>query len=1002
MRKFTTMMKRFLVGFLLISPLFSNAQTPEWQTAASDAYNNFPEVPHGLLEAVAFVQTRMTHLDVSTAESCTGMPRAWGYLGLVANGQNYFRNNLQKVALLSGYPAQEITANPTIEFQAYAAAYTQLRALDPAIATLSTPQAIRSIVQQLSFIPDTGAVNLFARDAETYEILRFMNSPEYQQQYDFPAYHFNLREVFGNANYDVLSSPRIVFTPTGISTPSGISYKPAVGGVKSTQYGPAIFNPAPSCNFSSRNGVAISAITIHTIQGTYAGAISWAQNCSSSVSYHYVVRSSDGQITQMVLEEDKAWHVGSENPYTIGYEHEGYVDQPQWYTEAMYTASADLSRDIVGSGYGIPALRTYYGASSAVTQTLGGCTKIKGHQHFPNQTHTDPGINWDWEHYYRLINNNPAITSLTAASGAWYDSGGAAANYTDDERQIWVFQPTNAASVTITFSQFSVESGYDKLFVYDGNSINAPLLGVFTGNTSPGTIIGSGAALTLEFRSDCSTTGTGWSANWTSTSVDDIPPTSIVQSLPDFQTENFSVSFTDADAGLGVARSYYNVSDRADVVFDWHGNADYGFLHETFDNEEPDLWTEVTGDWFRTGQHYELTDITQSNSNASTPLMQDSLSEYVFHWTQNITTAGANQRAGAHFFCDNTALPNRGNSYFVYLREASNLAQIYEVINDTWTLQAEDTVVINNNTTYDVKVSYNPTDGLIRLYVNDVFAVEWTDPDPLKSGNGFSLRSGGCAVKFDNIRVWKSRYNVVELSVGADSLLRYQSMNLTTAAKVSSLVIDYSDNWSDVASEEYFIDWTAPEVAYLNDGISGADIDTIYTPVVSANWFFNDLHSGMSSYSVAVGTSSSAQDILPWTNAGLLGSLNHVLANPVLGTTYYVFVRGENQAGLVFESVSDGQILLEEEQSNAGLEQTQHLQLLVYPQPANESVTIIGNWQDASAYVYDMTGRKIAEYTLSGSSVTIPVRDLASGQYQLLVSDKNSHGTCRIMVEHNR
>lgn len=996
------MLKRFLVGFLLISPLFSKAQTPDWQTAASDAYSNYPEVPQGLLEAVTFVQTRMTHLDASTAESCTGMPRAWGFLGMVANGQNYFHNNLQKVALLSGYPAEEIIADPTIEFQAYAAAYTQLRLLDPAMTTLSIPQQIRAIVQQLSFIPDTGAVNLFARDAEMYEILRFMNNPEYQQQYNFPIYHFNLREVFGSSNYDVLSSPRIVFTPTGISTPAGINYKPTVGSVKSTQYGPAIFNPAPSCNFSSRNGVAVSAITIHTIQGTYAGAISWAQNCSSSVSYHYVVRSSDGQITQMVLEEDKAWHVGSENPYTIGYEHEGYVDQPQWYTEAMYTASADLSRDIIGSGYGIPALRTYYGASSAVTQTLGGCTKIKGHQHFPNQSHTDPGINWDWEHYYRLINNNPAITSLTAASGAWYDSGGAAANYTDDERQIWVFQPTNAASVTVTFSQFSVESGYDKLFIYDGNSIDAPLIGVYTGSTSPGTVTGSGTALTFEFRSDCSTTGTGWTANWTSTSVDDIPPTSIVQALPDFQTENFNVSFTDADAGLGVARSYYCVADRSDWMLDWHGNADYGFLYETFDNEDPADWAEVTGDWYRTGQHYELSDIAQSNSNASIPLVQDSLSEYVFQWEQNIFSVGANQRAGAHFFCDNTSLPNRGNSYFVYLREASNLAQIYEVINDTWTLQAEDTVVISNNTTYDVKVSYNPADGLIRLYIDDALAVEWTDPDPLKSGNGFSLRSGGCMVKFDNIRVWKSRYNVTELSVGTDSLLRYQSSDMNTAAKVNSLVIDYSDNWSDVTSEEYLIDWTVPYVMILSDGTTWTDIDTIYTPVVSGTWAFNDLHSGMASYEVAIGTSTSTQDIMPWTSAGLLSSLNHVLTNPVIGTTYYVHVRGENQAGLVFESVSDGQILLEEEQSNAGLEEAQNLELFVYPQPANESVTINGNWQDARAYLFDMTGRKITEYALPGSSVTISVRDLASGQYQLLIYDKTGQGTCRIMVEHNR
>ena len=173
---------------------------------------------------------------------------------------------------------------------------------------------------------------------------------------------------------------------------------------KSQDYGPALWTPTTSCNFSSRNGTAVSAITIHTVQGSYSGAISWAQNCNSGVSYHYVIRSSDGQVTQMVLEGSKAWHVGSENPYTIGYEHEGYVNNPVWYTNSLYQSSANLSKDIILSGYGINGLRTYYGAASSGSNVLGTCVKIKGHQHYPNQTHTDPGINWDWEKYYRLIN----------------------------------------------------------------------------------------------------------------------------------------------------------------------------------------------------------------------------------------------------------------------------------------------------------------------------------------------------------------------------------------------------------------------------------------------------------------------------------------------------------------------------------------------------------------------------------------------------------------------
>ena len=56
---------------------------------------------------------------------------------------------------------------------------------------------------------------------------------------------------------------------------------------KSVDYPPALTSLAPSCNISSRSGTAISAVTIHTIQGSYAGAISWANNCASNVSYHY-------------------------------------------------------------------------------------------------------------------------------------------------------------------------------------------------------------------------------------------------------------------------------------------------------------------------------------------------------------------------------------------------------------------------------------------------------------------------------------------------------------------------------------------------------------------------------------------------------------------------------------------------------------------------------------------------------------------------------------------
>src|SRR5207253_6646724 len=48
---------------------------------------------------------------------------------------------------------------------------------------------------------------------------------------------------------------------------------------------------------------------------------------------------------------------------------------------------------------------------------LAASVKIKGHQHYPNQTHSDPGPNWNWYTYYNLINNcgGPAPTPTALA-----------------------------------------------------------------------------------------------------------------------------------------------------------------------------------------------------------------------------------------------------------------------------------------------------------------------------------------------------------------------------------------------------------------------------------------------------------------------------------------------------------------------------------------------------------------------------------------------------------
>lgn len=489
------------------------------------AYLLYPDIPKGLLEAVAFTNTRISHLDASLEESCSGLPRPWGVMGLIEDGKGYFRNNLNLISALSGIPADQLKSSPEKNILGFARTFH----------LLSEKQNDRSVnffiapLIQLSELPGSGELqNDFALSSYLYSVLTFLNSAEQARKFNFTPHQLDLEKIFGTANLKILSAHHVRIERSVIIDASGNRYqsgnfKVLLPEINSPDYAPALWNPT-TCNYSTGRSQPVSAVTIHTVQGSYAGCISWFKNCSASVSAHYVVRSSDGQITQMVLESNTAWHVGSQNAYTIGIEHEGFVNDPSWYTTAMYTSSAALCADIAASGYGIPPLRTAFQPWMATTNyntssIPGACTKIKGHQHYPGQTHTDPGPNWDWNYFYKLINPQPAATILIASSGTFYDSGGPSADYSNDERSVWTINPSGATSVSLTFGSFDLENTWDYLYVYDGADVWAPLIGYYTGNANPGTLVASTGTMTIEFRSDCLTSAAGWNASWTSNST---------------------------------------------------------------------------------------------------------------------------------------------------------------------------------------------------------------------------------------------------------------------------------------------------------------------------------------------------------------------------------------------------------------------------------------------------------------------------------------------------
>jgi uncharacterized protein (TIGR03382 family) len=149
----------------------------------------------------------------------------------------------------------------------------------------------------------------------------------------------------------------------------------------------------------SRGSGDIDMIVIHTVQGSYSGCYAWFANCSAGASAHYVVRSSDGQITQMVQEADVAWHAGNWdiNVRSVGIEHEGYVDDCSYYTDALYTHSAALTADIAAR-QGVSLDRSHVIGHDEVPDPYNpGEYGGAGH-------HTDPGSCWDWDYYMALVN----------------------------------------------------------------------------------------------------------------------------------------------------------------------------------------------------------------------------------------------------------------------------------------------------------------------------------------------------------------------------------------------------------------------------------------------------------------------------------------------------------------------------------------------------------------------------------------------------------------------
>lgn len=390
----------------------------------AEAYAQYPQIPEGVLEAIAYSQSRWMPLAAEAGhdENHHHMPTAHGVMGLY--GGEGFTDQLGQAAALLGVPA-DLIANDG-RYNILAAAALLAREIDAdsrgrhGKAAPAPEDIAEALARYAGFTPVQGksAIDDFARESFVFDVLLAMDRgvnekgmvvPERAVQWEkaFPVEKLvRLRAPFVrlDVSKNLIDTGDFAIDPISETLIETHPAKSGDAAAKSADYGPALWNPAHSSNYTASRSAAVSAVTIHTAQGSYAGTISWFKNSAANVSAHYVIRSSDGQVTQMVRHAHTGWHVRDHNSYTLGIEHEGYVNNSSWYTTAMYNASAALVRHFCASYSAISCASAYKGAPSSGINVLPASVKIKGHQHYSGNTHTDPGIHWNWAHYHGLLN----------------------------------------------------------------------------------------------------------------------------------------------------------------------------------------------------------------------------------------------------------------------------------------------------------------------------------------------------------------------------------------------------------------------------------------------------------------------------------------------------------------------------------------------------------------------------------------------------------------------
>ena len=158
-----------------------------------------------------------------------------------------------------------------------------------------------------------------------------------------------------------------------------------------------------------------------------------------------------------------------------------------------------------------------------------------GNGYFYNKDLTPSGSNFSEEqgavfnimpYYSSYCKDGRVMTDL----GRTFSDGSDMSYYWNNTHCDWLIAPDSASKITLSFSSFSTQANADFVYVYDGADSTATLMGKFSGNQLPPTLVSSTGQMYIVFTTDSAVQSFGWEAYYEADNIN-VPETYLENSI---------------------------------------------------------------------------------------------------------------------------------------------------------------------------------------------------------------------------------------------------------------------------------------------------------------------------------------------------------------------------------------------------------------------------------------------------------------------------------------